>query len=240
MQKIIILFIFSFFLMALFAQEWGLRAGFNGFAPIPTQIDSAAKGSIYPFFYAGGYTKWNFSKHFAAQLDIHYNRKSAGYEAPLPQAETTVLVTIFGGQQQLVDASYRGDIKGRMNLHYIDMPLHIIGTFGRWNFQLGTYYSRLLAGQDTGTVHIIIGNPGVEFSRDTASFNNFSVINKNTFGISAGIKYQFPIGLFIETRFMRSFQPLYTPAFMKSNPQNNQALYMTGLQLGIGYKIGGK
>ena len=236
MQKTLIFLLISVISVSLFAQEWGIRAGLNTFAPIPTQIDSGAKGSFYPFLYTGVYGKWHFSNHLGAQLGIDYNRKSAGYEAPLPQAETTVLVTIFGGQQQLVNASYRGDVKGRMNLHYVEIPLNFTATFGRWEAQLGTYYSRLIAGQDTGTVHIIIGNPGVEFNRDTASFNNFSVINKNTFGLSAGLKYQFPIGIFIETRLMRSFQTLYTRTYMQSHPQNNKPLYMTGLQVGVGYR----
>lgn len=237
MQKIIYFLIFFLFTSAISAQKYSVHAGLNAFAPIPTAIDSNAKGSIYPYFYTGISAKYTFLPHFSAQIGLNYNRKSAGYEAPLPQAETTVLVTLFGGQQQLVNASYRGDVKGRMNLHYLDIPLLLSYDVGRWNFQLGTYYSRPIAGQDTGTVHIIIGNPGVEFSRDTSTFNNFGDIRKNTFGLMAGINYEFPMGIVIETRIMRSFQALYTQDFMQKNPENNQALYMTGLQFGVAYRF---
>lgn len=227
----VFIFIFSSLLCG-FSQNIGFRAGLTGGAPIPTEIDSAATGTVIPSFTVGVAAEVWRKGHFAVSTDVLYERQFSSYSSLIPKNDTTLIQNVLGIPTQ-VTTYFKGDVKGRMNLHYLTIPVQV-SYFPVKNLKImaGGYIAPLIAGQDTGLAHLVIGN---NFTTSDNQYNNFPFIKKMDMGICGGIGYDFPFGLFLDVRVNRVLKTLFPDSFFYENNQKVSRMYNTRASIGLGY-----
>lgn len=213
----------------------GVRVGGIASAPVPTVLDSGSTGSLIPRPTFGITAQFQSAcEHFGLSAGLYYSPKYATYSSLIPKTDTTVWQTVWG-VPTMVQTFYKGSVSGRMNLHYLEMPLH--ASWFPWKsrklrMDLGTSLSYLFAGNDTGTAKITIGN---DFSKNESNFNNIDDIRRFEFGLSAGMSYTLWDRWFVQAHLQRSLRTLYDEDFFSKNGRPESKLYQTGLTAGVGY-----
>lgn len=214
------------------AQKMGVRTGAMIGAPIPTIVDSGATGNPIIAYNIGFCGEAFRKKWFAVSTGINYERQFSSYSSLIDRTDTSLIQNVLG-IPTMVNTYFRGEVNGRMNLHYLTIPAEVvIYPLKHLRIQVGTYAASLIAGQDTGLAHLVIGN---NFTTSNNRYNNFPEMRKLDLGASGGIGFDFPFGLFIDLRLSRSFRVLLQEDFFYSNNQKVSKMYNTRASLGIGY-----
>ena len=210
----------------------GFRTGIVAGAPIPTQIDSGATGKPIPSYSLGLTVQVLKIGHFALTADVLYERKFSTYTSHIPRTDTTLVQNVLGFPTQ-ISTYFTGDVKGRMNLHYLTIPIQAnYYPTRRLKVMAGGYIAPLFAGQDTGLAHLVIGN---NFTTSDNHYDNFPSMRKMDIGVSAGIGYDFPFGLYVDLRMQRALKTLLPDQFFYDNNQKVSKMYNTSANLGVGY-----
>ncbi len=232
MKYYFLLILFVFNLLCGFSQNIGIRAGIAAGAPIPTEIDSASTGTIIPSFSVGITGEVWRKGRFTVNTDLLYERQFSAYSSLIPRTDTTLIQNVLG-IPTMVTTYFKGEVKGRMNLHYLTIPVQV-NYFPIKNLKImaGGYIAPLIAGQDTGLAHLVIGN---NFTTSDNNYDNFPSIKKLDMGITGGIGYDFPFGLFIDLRVNRAFKTLFPDSFFYENNQKVSKMHNTRATVGLGY-----
>jgi hypothetical protein len=235
MRKIFLfLLILGFEIYAFGQGAISLRMGAAAGAPIPTRIDSGSTGNFHPTWTIGLSSQGARFGHFGIGCDVIYTRKMASYGSFIPRTDTAIIQTVWG-IPTLVNTYYQGEVKGRMNLHYIDVPIQLSYHVGeRFRLMAGPSISFLIAGQDTGIAHIVVGN---NFTESDNAFNNWDYVRRMDIGWMGGFAYDFPFGLSLDLRLQRGFRNVYQDSFASTNPNASVKLYQTYGHFGISYPL---
>jgi hypothetical protein len=151
-QKVILLILCSFSLMASHAQEFsaGFRAGLNFStfdAPSETDADG---GNLEEYklgsgFHVGGMANLKFTDEFGLRGELLYSQKGVAYN--YTGLSFWVLPTVDGGQ--LIATGDRATVLSITN-SYIDIPIMAVGRFGRIEVSGGFSTGFLVSSRGSG------------------------------------------------------------------------------------------
>lgn len=229
---------FSIALFLLFALNaraqfsMGVNAGVNYGGPIG-KVEGT--GKPIPGFIGGAAFNYKISQKWQLAAMLLYSFRGAEY-AQTSTSDSTVYVTI--NQQQVpVTAKYTSNIKGKIKLHYIDLPLlasYFITKHATIDF--GPLLSYAVAGSDKGTNDIVFVENGV--FNQKVEYNNYAEINKLDYAVSLGGTYHTKYGLNFALRASRGFRSVYKNGFFSSRGVTETGLYNTFVHLTVGYTFG--
>lgn len=229
-KKAAILFLLSLSVTSTWAQfSFGLQAGVNTGGPLG-MIDG--KGTPIPGPLAGLDIGYRISPKFSFSALVLYSLRAANYEQSL-RGDSTVFVTV-GGQQFPVETQYTNNVKGKLRLHYVDVP--ILARYyitQRSSIDFGLQLSYLFAGSDKGTNDVVFVENGVFNQR--VDFNNFNELSRFDYGVSLGGTYYTKYGLSIALRASRGFVALYKKGFFTARGVAETSLYNTYAHFTLGY-----
>jgi hypothetical protein len=233
-KLILLLIVFLFNLGNGFAQDINICAGINYGGPIPTEVVDSTSGKPLVGAIAGLSFSFRINERFSFMPGLYYSFHGLDYSQSFTR--DTLITVVFNGISGEVPSFYTAYAKGKMRLHYIDIPL-LIG-YRIWKFQLmfGPYISVLLAGKDAGNVRVVIGSGGV-LDDYNEEFNNYPAIRKMEQGLMLGSNVPIYNNLSIEMNVSRSFFTLYNLDKLEDNGQGIVKMYNTYFQLGLVYKL---
>ncbi len=223
--KYLIFYLFLFTTLFLHSQntDYLFYGGAIYGGPLPKQTMEKSSGVPLLSSFAGfGFRKY-LKNDYYIQFDLCYSIKGASYSS---EYSHDTLIDIGIG---IVPSFYTAKIGGKMQLHYIDLPI----TFGKkisknQNISIGFYTAFLFKGFDKGNVFIQAGYG--DFADFEQQYNNFSLINKQDFGFNIKYSLNFYENLFVAVNASRSTRGLYS-----NNPSNN--LFHTNASISFGYAI---
>lgn len=217
--------------------HFGLRAGILGGGPIPNESNpDSSSGSlgVGPSFAVRA--SFDIGEKWSLHSELGYAFRGATY-AQLYRKDTMVTLELIPNVFDTVPSFYYADVNGKMNLHYLELPLFFqYHATQRLRAQGGILPAFLLGGSDKGTAEIQIGEGGV-FDDTTTVFNNIGEMNTFDFGVFAGVSYVLPAGFWVEFRGSRSLTRLYQKGFLANRGFENTRLYHTQFYLGVGYRF---
>ncbi len=202
--------------------------------PLPQKSMEGASGTPIIGLNAGsGYT-FKLSEKFSLIPELYFSFKGVDYSSTYTR-DTMVNITIMG-IPGAVPSYYTAHVEGKMNFHYLDLPILVAFKAKKTQLLFGPYISQIIAGKDEGSVRVMIGDGGFydDYYQD---FNNNSFVNKTDFGFILGSIVPIFSQVFLEMKVSRSIKPIYKKGFFSSNgnPENN--LFNTYLHLSIAYKF---
>jgi hypothetical protein len=229
---------------ACFSSSWGQSrhhvgawGGIQYGGPIPSKVDpdsSGGKAALGPSL--GVFWSMDLGEKWRLNAGLGYAFKGAEYWQTVRQ-DTMMPMEILPGMHDTVPTYYVADVKGKISLHYLEVPLTLQYKLGKsmW-LEGGLYGAFLLAGKDPGTSDIQIGD-GTLFPDTVLVFDNFREMNRVDVGFSLGGMYCFKQGLFIELKAQRSIRGLYRKGFLSEQGLEEIPLYHTQMCLSLGWRF---
>ncbi len=216
------------------AQNFSIGAGINFGGPLPTQVVENSEGKPIVGQNLGVSYSIPLSKRFSFSPGLYYSLHGVDYSQTFTR--DTLITVVINNQSGQVPSFYTAYVTGGMRLHYIDIPLLVTYSIGKFKLLFGPYVSVLVGGKDAGNVRVVIGNGGFidDFHDD---FNNFNAIRKVEQGLMIGSNIPIYKNLSIESRISRSFFSLYTPGKLSSMGQGDSKMFNTFFNVGLVYKI---
>lgn len=215
--------------------RWGVRGGllFGGPVPAELDVDSAdGKPGLGPS--VALLLNYQLAPRWRLQAELGYNFKYTRY-ASIYRADTLMPLELIPGVMDTVPTFYYADVEGKMNLHYLELPVVAQWNVGkRFWLDFGGYAALLLAGSDKGSVRIQIGE-GAVFDDTTTTFDNFPEMQSLDYGMIFGGGFTFDSGLRLEIRGTRSLRGLYRKGFFASQGLKEAALFHTHVFFGASW-----
>lgn len=226
-------FLSSFFLSAQI-EKVHIFAGMNYGGPLPQKSMEGASGTPIIGLNAGsGYTI-KLSEKFSIIPELYFSFKGVEYSSSYTR-DTMVQITIMGVPGE-VPSYYTAYVNGKMNFHYLDLPVMVGYRAKKTQILFGPYVSQIIAGKDEGSVRVMIGDGGF-YDDYYDDFNNNSFVNKTDYGIILGSTVPLYNHLMFELKVSRSLRPIYKKGFFSSNGNPENKLFNTFLHLSLAYKF---
>ena len=146
-----------------------------------------------------------------------------------------MLLELIPGRIDTVPSYYRADINGRMRLGYIDIPLLVnFHPTERMRIGLGLQPSLLIAGRDTGTVQVQIGD-GTLFPDEYQQYDNYADMKSFALALGLQASYSFPFGLELGIKVDRSLTRQYEKGFFEKRGFDENPMYQTQFAFRVGW-----
>lgn len=218
--------------------SWGLRIGGIVGAPIPVTVDpDSTSGKLGLSYHSGAWVEYELSPKLSLRADLHLNRKNASYTSLNYWSSRDTEVEIFAGVKDTIPVEVLANTSGKMGLSYFELPLQLQYSLSdRIQVSLGPQIGYLLGGSDAGEVEAEIGKDAFYGIRKEP-FDNINDINRFDYGILAGVMYSFNDKWAVDMRITRSLRPLYKEGFFESQSLPENPLFLSYMQLGVGYRI---
>ncbi len=231
---------------------FGLKAGGTAGVLIGPVDFSKDKGA--PVFkpHIGLWGNYKLNDKLSLQGEIVYNITGVKYETYVPNSDTIWPIEFQIGDETVVNyiqTYMAGDVSGTFNLHYLEIPLLLVGESGKkWDWRIGGRFAYLLKGSNLGNAILDIGTfagraeefESVEAYQEALflyqldqEFDEGHVINNLDIGLVLGTAYELKPAL--KLAFMANY------GLLPVQPKNNilTANYTNlFLQTSLQYQIG--
>lgn len=229
--KIILSFLFSASVLFTGAQELGISGGLTLGGPLPKKIEHGSEGkpqlgSLFGIDYA-----YHLSEKIGISSSLGMRQKKVWYGQNYTR--DTLIPVDLGIMTAEVPSFYTANVSGEMDLIYLELSSSVSYKINEFNrLSLGIYYANFIAGNDNGTVRVIIGEGGY-YDDYIENYNNNNNINSHDFGLNLNYYKKIYKRLYTEVQLSRSLVPLY------QNPINGvlNKLYHTYVYFKFGYNI---
>jgi hypothetical protein len=209
-------------------------AGMNYGGPIPEKSVEGSSGIPIPGINTGSGFELKLSEKFSLNPELYLSFKGVEYSSSYTK-DTMVQITIMG-VPGVVPSYYTAFVTGKMNFHYLEMPIFLSFHTKRSEIMFGPFVSQRISGKDDGSVRVMIGDGGF-YDDYILDFNNNASIHKTDFGFMFGSITPLFSGIFFELRVSRSIRSVYKKGFFKSNGNEENRLFNTYLHLSLGYRF---
>ena len=229
---------FSFYLYSQ-NNNWHLYGGTTTGGPMPIKKEENSYAKLKHGVSSGlNYTyfrKNNLS--LSAEVSFQFIHLHYGQNI---KKDTTVQINIplqnGGSLTTNINTYYKADIDGIMILNFFKLGSNMTYNFKKYNFSFGAYLSTLTGGYDKGTVHVTIGEGGVNGLDDiNQNFNNNANINNYCFEIILRTERQIFKKLSANLQLSRGITPFYNKNFLVNG--KNIKFYTTIIAMNILYEF---
>jgi hypothetical protein len=169
--------------------QFGLKGGLNIGTPVGA-AEKGAKGSLGVGPLIGMYFAYDLGNNWALHGEFLYSYKGSSFDTPV-SGDTIYKYVVNDTIPSEVHTNYRGNVEGKFDNRYLDIPLYASYTLSeRFFLMFGGYVSYLLRGKNSGSADVEVGDPRSPFTTvEDEPFDQSGEINKWDYGLLVGSTY---------------------------------------------------